>query len=509
MRMRLPVGIQDFPSLREENYIYVDKTMHLPALLEGGRYFLSRPRRFGKSLLLSTLKSAFEGRKDLFKDLWLEKNFDFKVRPVLRLDFSAINFLDKSLNEGIVDWLRILAKDVGFEVTSTNARDAFRDLILEMSKTQKICILIDEYDKPITDVLLEPEKRRDHQTILKGLYGVLKPLDAHLHLVFLTGVSKIGKLSLFSDLNNIQDISLNPRYASLLGYTKEEIEVSFPDFLIEVAKTQNSTLEKLWERIKHWYNGYSWDAITRLYCPFSFLLFLENKEWKSYWYETGTPTFLLELIRAAQLNPLEFDGSELSSKAIVATDIENLDPISLMFQTGYLTILEKIFDEDDVIYKLNYPNNEVRKAFSSGLLQEYAKLLPSKADQLGLELQRALTRLDWDTFFAAINRTLASVPYEIFPKQEMYVHSLVHIMLVSTGLKTQSQVQTSLGRMDTLVETADKSIILEYKIGGTPEEALAQIDTARYADGISRSVVKVGVVFDLAKKQISGWAVQV
>jgi hypothetical protein len=180
-----------------------------------------------------------------------------------------------------------------------------------------------------------------------------------------------------------------------------------------------------------------------------------------------------------------------------------------MFQTGYLTILEKIFDEDDVIYKLNYPNNEVRKAFSSGLLQEYAKLLPSKADQLGLELQRALTRLDWDTFFAAINRTLAGVPYEIFPKQEMYVHSLVHIMLVSTGLKTQSQVQTSLGRMDTLVETADKSIILEYKIGGTPEEALAQIDTARYADGISRSVVKVGVVFDLAKKQISGWAVQV
>jgi hypothetical protein len=506
--MRLPIGIQDFPSLREENYIYVDKTIYLPALLEHGRFFLSRPRRFGKSLLLSTLKAVFDGRKDLFKGLWLHDHHDFKTRVVLRLDFSIINFRDKSLNDGIVEWLQILAKDFNVKISADNARDAFRDLILELSRNQKIVVLIDEYDKPITDVLLESDKRTEHQAILKGLYGVLKPLDEHLHMVFLTGVSKIGKLSLFSDLNNIQDISLNPRFANLLGYTREEIEVSFPKNIQEVAQTQGVHLEQLWNQIRFWYNGYSWDGKNSLYCPFSFLLFLENKEWKSYWFETATPTFLLHLIRAAQLNPLEFDGSELSNKAIVATDIDHLDPISLMFQTGYLTIAKKTLNTQSIIYQLKYPNEEVRQAFSSALIQEYAQLLPSKTDQLSLLLQRALIQLDWDTFFAAINRTLASVPYEIFPRQEIYIHSLVHIMLLSTGLRTQSQVQTSLGRMDTIVETPDHQIIIEYKIGGTPEEALHQIDTTQYASGFTKPVIQVGVVFDLAQKQISAWAVQ-
>ncbi len=504
--MRLPIGIQDFPKIRENNYIYVDKTMYFKEFLQGGTFFLSRPRRFGKSLLLSTLKAAFEGQKHLFNGLWLEQQ-EMISRPVLRLDFSAINFRDKPLNEGIVEWLEILAKDLGIQISTDNARDAFRDLILELSRSQKIVVLVDEYDKPITDYLLEPEKRREHQAILKGLYGVLKPLDAHLHLVFLTGVSKIGKLSLFSDLNNVQDISLNPRYAGLLGYTRPEIEVCFPDYLEAVAQTQKINLEPLWSQIKHWYNGYSWDAITRLYCPFSFLLFLENKRFRNYWYDTGTPTFLLELIRSAQLNPLIFDGSELPESVMMATDVENLDAISLMFQTGYLTIQAVLQDFIGETYFLTYPNEEVRRAFSSSLIQEYANVLPSGANQLGLELQRALIRLDWTVFFAALNRTLAAVPYEIFPRQEIYVHSLVHIMLISTGLKVLSQVPTSLGRMDTLVETPNHSIILEYKTGGTPEAALAQIDLTRYAAGLSKPVIKIGVVFDLRQKQISGWAI--
>jgi hypothetical protein len=205
--MRLPIGIQDFAKLRENNYVYVDKTLHFTDFLLGGTFFFARPRRFGKSLLLSTLASAFAGKKGLFTGLWLEHNHDFKPRPVIRLDFSNINFTSKSLNEGIVDYLRIHALEHQYRLINTNARDAFRELILEFSKTTRVAVLIDEYDKPITDYLLEPEKHIEHQAVLKSVYGILKSMDEYLHLVLITGVSKIGKLSLFSDLNNLQDLS--------------------------------------------------------------------------------------------------------------------------------------------------------------------------------------------------------------------------------------------------------------------------------------------------------------
>ncbi len=370
--MRLPIGIQDFAKLRENNYLYVDKTMYMMPFIEGGAFFFARPRRFGKSLLLSTLKAAFEGRKELFTDLWLENHYDFKPHPIVRLDFSNVNFRSKNLDEGIVDWLRINALEYGYELKSNNAQDAFREVILEFSKSNKVVVLIDEYDKPITDFLLEPEKRTEHQAILKSVYGVLKPLDAHLHLVFLTGVSKIGKLSLFSDLNNLLDISLHEKYSTLCGYTKSEIELVFPQYLEAVAAKQNLTITALWEKITFWYNGYSWDGLSRLYCPFSFLIFLEQKKFKSFWFETGTPTFLLKLIRAAQLNPLEFDSTEMDISGITTTDVEYLDAIGLMFQTGYLTIRQTKTSFEQEMYVLGYPNQEVRQAFSSSLIGEYS-----------------------------------------------------------------------------------------------------------------------------------------
>jgi hypothetical protein len=505
--MRLPIGIQDFRKLREDDYIYVDKTMFMQPFVEGGVYFLSRPRRFGKSLFLSTLKAVFEGRQELFKGLWLEHHHDFKPRPVIRLDFSNINFTDKTINEGVVDWLKINAAEFDLELFSTNARDAFREMILALSKDTKVVVLIDEYDKPITDNLFEPEKRLEHQNVLKSLYGVLKPLDANLHLVVFTGVSKIGKLSLFSDLNNLSDISMNPKYATMLGYSREEIELSFPAFLEQLSDFQKHPLEELWVGIKRWYNGYSWDAVNRLYCPFSFLLFLENKEFRSFWYETGTPTFLLEMIRNAHINPLEFDATSIDGASLSSTDVLHLDPISLMFQTGYLTI--KSIDRTmlSTQYELGYPNEEVRIAFSKHLLQQYGAYLPSTIGGFSIKLQRALVKLEWNVFFEIVNQIFAGIPYEIFPKQESYVHSLMHLMLISTGFQTASQVQTSLGRMDTFVQTFEYSIIFEFKIGGTPGAALAQIEEKRYADALEKPIIKVGVVFDLETKSISGWAI--
>ncbi len=506
--MRLPIGIQDFAKLRQNNYLYVDKTMYMMPFIEGGAYFFARPRRFGKSLLLSTLKAAFEGRKDLFSDLWLFSHHDFKPHPIVRLDFSNVNFRSKNLDEGIVDWLRINALQYGYELKSSNAQDALREIILEFSKINKVVVLIDEYDKPITDYLLEPEKRAEHQAILKSVYGVLKPLDEYLHLVLLTGVSKIGKLSLFSDLNNLQDISLNEKYTSLCGYTKSEIETVFGQHLEAVALRQSLSMSDLWELTTYWYNGYSWDGKTRLYCSFSFLVFLEQKKFSSFWYETGTPTFLLKLIRSAQLNPLEFDSSEMDASGITTTDVEHLDAVSLMFQTGYLTIKTVRSFAGQETYELGYPNQEVRQAFSSSLIGEYSQLVPSQISQFGVALYKALLNLDWQTLFAKVNQILASIPYEIFPARESYVHSLMHLMLTSTGFRTQSQLQTSLGRMDTLVTTPSHQIIFEFKVSGTAEQAVQQINTSGYADGFEKPVVKVGVLFDLEQKCVTDWAVE-
>ncbi len=505
--MRLPIGVQSFEKLREDNYIYIDKTMQIAPLLAGGMYFLSRPRRFGKSLFLSTVRAIFEGRKDLFKGLWLFPNHDFKPRPVIRMDFSNINFTSKSLDDGVLDWLRIQATDYGYQLQATNAKDGLRELVLELSKTAKVVVLIDEYDKPLTDYLLEPEKRLQHQKTLKSVYGVLKPLDEFLHLVVLTGVSKFGKLSLFSDLNNLQDLSLNPDFAQLCGYNKEEIQSSFTPYLEQVAQNLGILMPELWDAIKYWYNGYSWDAMARMYCPFSFLLFLTQKQFKSYWYETGTPTLLLELVRGNQLNPFVFEHLLLSEESIVSADIDHLDALSLMFQTGYLTIKSLKTSPLGTRYELAYPNEEVRQAFSKNLLGEYSHSVPSTIGTFSLELQDALLDLDWNKFFAVANRIFAGIPYEIFPKREDYIHSLMHLMLVSSGWRTQSQVQTSNGRMDTLLETYTHSIIFEFKIKGTAKNALKQIDTNRYAESISKTVVQVGVIFSLEKKQISSWAI--
>jgi hypothetical protein len=504
--MRLPVGIQDFTKIREENMIYVDKTMYMKSFLEGGAFFLARPRRFGNSLLLSTLKAAYAGRKDLFGGLWLEDNFDFTPRKVIRLDFSNINYLSISLEQGIVDWLKINALEYGYQLKSTDAKSAFRELILEFSKEQKCVVLIDEYDKPITDHFFDDKKRLEHQATLKNVYGVLKPMDAHLHLVFITGVSKIGKLSLFSDLNNLSDISLNYKYALLCGYTRPEIEQHFASWLPAICEQYNTNLEQLYSAIAHWYNGYSWDGVNKVYCPFSFLIFLEEREFRSYWYDTGSPSLIIDLFRARQIDIFALEKIYIAGEALAVLDVGAMDTYSLMFQTGYLTIQHISKQMWGSEYTLTYPNNEVRIAFSRSLLEDYSKTPSGQFSGFALGIAKALLRRDWEELFKVCNRVLAGVPYEVFPVKEAYMHSLMHLLLTSSGFSTQTQVQTSLGRMDTLVKTPTDSIILEFKLSGSAKEAVEQINEKQYAASLEGTVVKIGVVFDLENKKILEWA---
>ncbi|GGJ59329.1 ATP-binding protein [Deinococcus roseus] len=504
--MQLPIGIQDFQKLREGNYVYVDKTQHMLPFVQGGYYFLSRPRRFGKSLTISTLKALFEGKKHLFEGLWIHNQHDFEPHPVLHLNLPGVESRELPLSVGLTLYFQEQAARFGLTISDRSARLAFRDLILGLSKGGKVVLLVDEYDKPLVDFLDDPEKLAEHQDLLKSVYGTIKELDEHLHLVILTGVSKFGKLSLFSDLNNLYDASLDPRFAELCGYTREELERDFAEHHGQAQERLNMPSETYWETVKRWYNGYSWGQHSAVYCPFSMLVFLQNPVFKPYWYETGTPTFLMKLVRKQGYTPFQLEHLRAGEQVVSTSSVEHLDPISIMFQTGYLTLKEIQPSIYGTSYTLGFPNEEVRVAFAQNLLQEYTDHQDSQAGLLGVTLRDALLHQNWEGFFEGVNATLAGVPYEIFPRKEAFFNSLMHLMLVSTGLPTLSQVQTSKGRMDTVIELSNQVFIFEFKLDGTAQEALEQIRGAGYGEKyLGKQVLMLGVNFDSASKSVSEW----
>jgi hypothetical protein len=517
----LPDGIQDFEDLRNRNCVYVDKTQHLFNLINGGKYlFFARPRRFGKSLMLTTLKAAFEGKKYLFEGLWLHENYDFAVKPVIHINFNQIDTKETGLAESMVKHLEEQAKLAGVEIDASSPAYAFQSLVKNLyAQGGAVALLVDEYDKPITDYIGEEFKaqRDDHIRVLRSVYSCIKGLDLFLHSVMITGVSKFGKLSVFSDLNNIYDASMEEAYTTLCGYTKEEIEIHFGAYIDLVCQKLKITLERFWELTKYWYNGYSWDGINRVYCPYSFLIFLKRKEYKSFWYETGTPTFLIELIKKEQINLLDFEALNLEGQTLSTADVDFISPRGLMFQTGYLTIqaIDPEFDD----YLLSFPNEEVRLAFSKNLLQSYIRI-PDFVDSLGHKMRQGLLKRDWNLLITEMNRTFASIPYEIFPclgpkaaphglgrREEKYMHGFAHMMLMSSGLFTQSQLQSSVGRLDTVITYKDLVFLFEFKKGGLASAALEQAKsyTEQYGD---KQITCFGIVFDVENKCISDWEVE-
>ena len=320
---------------------------------------------------VSTLKALFEGKRALFEGLWIENHHDFQPKPIIHLDFSALDLKTRPLEQALFKRFAELAHQHQIPIGPDSAKNTLKTLITHLGQADGVVVLVDEYDKPITDYLDNPAKRQENQDTLKSIYGLLKPMDPYLHRVLITGVSKFGKLSLFSDLNNLYDASLDPKFAVLLGYTSEEIQANFKEYLETATERTNLSLAELWESLQFWYNGYSWDAKQRVYCPFSMLSFLNNPVFKGYWYETGTPTFLLKLIKEQGIEPFYLESLEASDQLISVANIEHLDPISLMFQTGYLTIHSAEFSRFGPSYQLGYPNEEVRQAFSGQLLQEY------------------------------------------------------------------------------------------------------------------------------------------
>jgi hypothetical protein len=507
--MKLPIGIQSFEEIRIQGYIYVDKTENIHRLVSTGKYYtLSRPRRFGKSLLLSTMRAMYEGKKHLFQGLWIENHWNWeRIFPVIHVKFARFKYQNNQLSQAIEDGILLEAQRLGIDLNGHLYKSFLEELIVKaaaQSPTQKVVILIDEYDKPIIDFLDEVGQAAINRQILKDFYSVIKDNDQHIELLFITGVSRFAKTSIFSDLNNLINLTLDFEALNLLGITQEEIAHYFNQQLETIAKNRKESLEDLLKMMQSWYNGYSWDGEHKVYNPFSLLSFIRSGKFDNYWFETGTPTFLVKKMR--DLGQFNIEKIRASSSLLDSYDLENLNPITVLFQTGYLTI-QQVYRQD--IYELNYPNQEVKSSFEEKLLDAYAFNQFEAGKTRAIGLVEALEQGDLPHFMRIVNATFGSIPAELWQKEnEAFYHALIHLLCSLMGAYIQSEVNSSNGRLDAKVETEDSIYIFEFKLDRSAEEALQQIGDKGYFQPFLDSPKKrigVGVNFSKTKKEVQAW----
>lgn len=504
--MKLPIGIQDFAKLRSEGYLYVDKTEFIYHLAtEAGYYFLSRPRRFGKSLLVSTLKELFEGNQELFKGLWIENHWDWTQKnPVLDFRFNNASYKISGLEAFLKDILRIQSEEHQITLREAPYPSQLEELIKSLSqKYGKVVVLIDEYDKPILDYLNDIPQAVANRDILKNFYSVLKPLDPHLRLVLLTGVSKFSRVSIFSELNNLLDLSLHAKYGAMLGYTQEELEHYFAD-RIETTSHKFGGRESLLIQLKKWYNGYSWNGQDYVYNPFSILNFFDRESFENFWFETGTPTFLLKLLdRERSYNLDKIKASPVSFNSF---ELEHISPEALLFQTGYLTI--KAIGANQ-IYTLSYPNYEVKNSLLQYLLAQHSHNYAPRLSPKVVEMMDALEEGSIAGFVEGLNSVFATIPYQIFiTDKEAYYHSVTFLTLSLMGTYIQAEVSQSKGRPDAVVFTREAIYVMEFKLDESAEAALEQIKQNGYAQPYlneGKPVKALGFNFSSEKKEVDVW----
>ncbi|MEZ4656995.1 MAG: ATP-binding protein [Caldilineaceae bacterium] len=507
---RLPIGVQSFRNLREEDNLYVDKTRQIYDLLHTGKFvFLSRPRRFGKSLLTTTLQEIFRGNKVLFEGLWIEDKIDWQPRPVILINFNDLDYLSQSLADALTNYMDELAVAQDIALTATHYKDKFRELIVRLSTEKTVAILIDEYDKAITDLFENDEKVQEHVATLKNFYSVLKSTASdHLHFVFLTGVSKYGKVSIFSDLNNLLDITLDPRFATLLGYTQAELEHYFPDRLAQLAQRYDLSLPDMLTMIARWYNGYSWDGVNTVYVPFSTLVFLEQQMFANHWFATATPSFLIKLLRQQQIPPYDLDAVSADSKLLDSADVHRINVYSLLFQTGYLTVKSTWHGPTGQEYELGYPNFEVAQAFQQHLLSDYlAPSLGQMSSNLISRLYKVLLTQNIEGFVNILKSIFASIPHTLFLPQEAYYHSLVYLLMKLLGFTVYAEPLTNLGRIDAVLALDEVVYVIEFKMS-TADIALQQIRNKQYAlpfRNQGKRIILLGLAFDAASRNLVDW----
>ncbi len=509
--MKFPIGIQDFRELREGGYAYVDKTEYIHRFISTGKYyFFSRPRRFGKSLLLATMKELYSGSKELFKGLWIENRWDWDAQnPIIHLKFATFRYKENPLKDAIANGLKREAEELGIELSLSNFTNPLEDLIRKAYQKfgRKVVLLIDEYDKPIIDFLDDVPQAEINRDTLKYFYSVLKDADPYLELVFLTGVSAFSKVSIFSDLNNLSNITLTEAAEKLVGITQEELETHFEAPLKEIANKFQVDYPTMLEKVRRWYNGYSWTGSHKVYNPFSLLSFLSRGQFLNFWFQTGTPTFLIkELKKRAyyDINLVNATAFDLSN-----FDFQRLNPITVLFQTGYLTV--KDYEHEDLIYTLGFPNLEVRHSLQEILLNEYLMHPPLSAVPRVVKLRNALRQKELEEVFLIINAAFADIPGELWRgKTKHFYHAVVHLIFSLLGTYIQSEVRSARGRCDALVQTDDYIYAFEFKLDKGADLALQQIKDKGYLKPYADSTkekIAVGVDFSSEERQVVEWKV--
>ncbi|MCP4134014.1 MAG: AAA family ATPase [bacterium] len=481
---RLPIGIQTFEKVITGDYLYIDKTPYIYDLIQNGEvYFLSRPRRFGKSLLISTLKSIFLGKKELFKGLFIYDKIDWDTFPVIHIDFSCIVYSEGKdvFKDSLIKTLIKIGHEYNIEITETIVKSAFIELIEKLSKINKVVILIDEYDKPIVDYISDISKANENRKILRDFYSALKGLDSQIKFVLLTGVSKFAKVSVFSGLNNLRDITLSKEYASMLGYTQDELEQYFPDRIKEFMAQNEIDRDKLLKEIKNWYNGYSWDGKNKVYNPFSILNLFADYQFMNYWFETGTPHFLIEHIRKNKIEIPGLETGKASNYLFESYNLDDMNILSLLFQTGYLTIkkitVNSITEETE--YHLSYPNREVSRSLFNYLFHDFTGKDLAGVQILHNEMKLALYNEEIDKFIQFISSILASIPYTLHLEVEAYYHSLFYLVLKLMGCTVNLEMLSDKGRVDAVLEFDETIYIIEFKLGSA-KKAMKQIKSKKY-----------------------------
>lgn len=513
--MIYPIGIQNFEKIRTEDFLYVDKTAEIYKLAKEGRYyFLSRPRRFGKSLLVSTMEAYFSGRKELFSGLAIEKlEAEWKQHPVLHLDLSGVSYTDESVLERVLsDKLAKWETLYGAVNTSDILGLRFKEVIeAAYNKTgNQVAILIDEYDKPIIDNLGNEPTLSQLRSTLQGFYSVMKSMDARIRFGFLTGVTKIGKMSVFSGLNNLNDISMIPDYVDICGVSETELHEYFDESISELSSANEMSKEECYVKLKSMYDGYHFceDSIG-IYNPFSLLNTFQNKKFREYWFETGTPGFLVEVMRKTS-----FDVTTLENQTVDSTLMSNADaifenPVPYLFQSGYLTITG--YNDMFRLYQLGFPNQEVKNGFLNCLLKYYVPMSPDMSGTtLIYQLWHSITEGNPKLFMQILSSLFANTSYQIQGETEKDFQYAMYIISALLGEYVQVERTTSNGRIDLIIQTKEFIYIFELKVNADADVALRQIAEKGYArpfEGDSRKLFKIGVNFSTATRRIEDWKI--
>lgn len=509
-----PIGIQNFESLRKDGYLYVDKTALIYQLAKRGRYyFLNRPRRFGKSLLISTLEAYFQGKRELFQGLAMEElEKEWLQHPILHLDlniekYDSIESLGNILNNALTRWEKIY----GDEPSEASFSLRFAGIIRRAHELtgQRVVILVDEYDKPMLQAINNEELQREFRNTLKPFYGALKTMDGDIKFALLTGVTKFGKVSVFSDLNNLNDISMDKQYVSLCGMTEEEIHRYFEDDLRRLATAQDMTYEETCTRLKEAYDGYHFRQNSEgIYNPFSVLNTFAKQEFGSYWFETGTPTYLVELLKQNHYNLEQMSHEETNSEVLNSIYADE-SPIPVIYQSGYLTI--KDYDPRFENYILGFPNREVEEGFIKFLMPFYTNVNKVESPFEIQQFTREIESGQPDAFLRRLQSFFADTPYELIRDLEVHYQNVLFIVFRLVGFYVKAEYHTFEGRVDLVLQTDRYIYVMEFKLEGSAEEALQQIEAKHYArpfEADSRQLFKIGINFDNNTRNIERWIVE-